>query len=165
MSPKFIFIPSSVAPAQFLLDIYPNAEAAYSIRKLRTGVDTLLRIRRSSDDAETDVDVDAGGLTISLTSPVSAGGNLGTWIGSDDGFVTTRYDQTGNGNNQVQSVVTDQPKIITAGVIETLNSQPAILGDGVSDFLATPAYMIPETGDILVSVHGVYKANVAGTSV
>jgi len=43
-----------------------------------------------------------------------------TWVGTggtDNGFVTTWYDQSGNANNAVQATTTLQPKVVSAGAL------------------------------------------------
>lgn len=105
-----------------LLDTYPNAAAAYSLRKLRAAyTGSAIRVRRSSDNTESDIGFTAlGNLdTTSLTS----------FCGSGDGFVTTWYDQSGNANNATQSTAGNQPIIVSAGALITVNSKPAILSN------------------------------------
>jgi hypothetical protein len=43
-----------------------------------------------------------------------------------DGFVTTWYDQSGEGNDATQAVSTSQPKIVDAGVLLTDGTTPAV---------------------------------------
>ena len=105
-----------------LLDAYPNAAAAYSVRLLRSAyTGSAIRVRRSSDNTESDIGFTAlGNLdTTSLTS----------FCGSGDGFVTTWYDQSGNANNATQSTAGNQPIIVSAGALITVNSKPAILSN------------------------------------
>lgn len=110
-----------------LLDIYPNAAAAYSVRKLRleyTG--SAIRVRRSSDNAEFDIGFNGENLdTTTLTS----------FCGSGNGFVTTWYDQSGNGRNATQSTAGNQPQIVISGSVITLNEKPVLNFDGSNDFL------------------------------
>ena len=103
-----------------LLDQFGGASAAYSLRRLRTGyTGAAVRVRRSNDNAESD-----------FTSEEVANGVLSTWVGANTGFVTTWYDQSGNGRNATQSTASQQPKIVVNGVVESLNGQPATLWDG-----------------------------------
>ncbi len=45
-----------------LLDLYPNASAAYSLRKLRNAYSgSAIKVRRSSDNAEQDIGFDVNG--------------------------------------------------------------------------------------------------------
>ena len=98
---------------KYLLDLFP-ATVAYSLRKLRAGQTRAIRVRRSSDNAEQDIGFVGNELdTASLLS----------FCGVGDGFVTTWYDQSGNGRN-AQAIT--QPNIVTSGVIDLLNTKPAI---------------------------------------
>lgn len=89
-----------------LLDTYTGAAAAYSLRKLRTGSPNAIRVRRSSDSTEQDIGFVSGALDTAT---------LLTFCGAGDGFVTTWYDQSGNGNNQTQTTAGSQPKIVSSG--------------------------------------------------
>jgi len=113
-----------------LLDIYHSPLLAYSAaRLLRAGYhgSPLFRIRRSSDSAETDVFSDIDG-NITLSSTVGAGGTLTDWIGSNNGFVVTLYDQSGNARHATNSTGSQQPQIITSGAFNTVGTggKPAI---------------------------------------
>ena len=79
-----------------LLDLYPSAAAAYSVRLLRTAyTGSAIRVRRSSDNAEQNIGFTAlGNLDES---------SLTSFCSGTDGFVTTWYDQSGNGRNATQS--------------------------------------------------------------
>ena len=94
-----------------LLDLYPGASAAYSLKKLRTAyTGVAIKVRRSSDNTEEDIGFVANELdTVSLLAFVGSG---------NDGFVTTLYDQSGGGNNVTQSSASEQPKIVTSSVVE-----------------------------------------------
>ena len=116
---------SAAPPVGLLLDTYPGAFAAYSLRKLRTAyTGASIRVRRSSDNTETDIGFSAlGGLDITA---------LTTFVGVGNGFVRTFYDQSGNGRNQIQTVNANQPSIVTSGAIILVNGKPCISQDGVS---------------------------------
>jgi len=49
--------------------------------------------------------------------------------------VHTWYDQSGNGNDAVQSTNANQPQIVSSGSVITENSQPAVQFDGTNDDL------------------------------
>ena len=110
-----------------LLDLYPGASAAYSLRKLRTAYEgPAIKVRRSSDDELQDIGFIDGNLdTTSLLS----------FVGSGDGFVKTWYDQSGNANNATQIAAAQQPKIVSSGVIELNNGKACCKFDGVNDTL------------------------------
>lgn len=101
-----------------ILDTYPNAAVAYSVRRLATAyTGALLRVRRSSDNAEQDIGFD-GSNNLDETA-------LTTFVGANDGLVTTWYDQSGNGNNATQTTATRQPPIVKAGIIQKVNGKVA----------------------------------------
>ena len=102
-----------------LLDSYSGASVAYSLRKLSaTYSGSAIRVRRSSDNAEQNIGFDAGG-NLDTTSLLS-------FVGVVSGFVTTWYDQSGNGNNAFQTASSAQPQIVNNGSIITRNSKPYI---------------------------------------
>jgi hypothetical protein len=112
-----------------ILDTYSGAAGAYSVRLLRQGYSgAAMRVRRSSDNAETDIGfLDNGDLnTAALTA----------FCGAGDGFVATWYDQTTNGRNASQSTTTNQPQIVSSGSLITQNSKAAVQYDGSGDTLA-----------------------------
>lgn len=125
--PSFMGFDKAGFGSPLLLDLYPNAAAAYSVRKLRTAyTGSAIRVRRSSDNAEQDIGFSSGNLdTTSLTS----------FCGSGNGFVTTWYDQSGNGYNATETTAASQPQIISAGSVITTNSQPSISFDATNDRL------------------------------
>ena len=115
-----------------ILDEYSGAAAAYSVRRLSSSyTDGLIRVRRSSDDTEQDIGFDANGDldTTALLAFVGTGG-------TDNGFVTTWYDQTGNGNDATNATASEQPLIVSGGTLVEENSKAAIDFDGVDDKLS-----------------------------
>jgi hypothetical protein len=113
-----LFQGGGVAPYVGLLDTYPNASAAYSVRLLRGGyTGNAIRVRRSSDNAEQNIGFVNGDLdTTALTS----------FCSGTDGFVTTWYDQSGNGVNATQTTAASQPQIVSSGSILIENTKPSI---------------------------------------
>jgi hypothetical protein len=121
-------IASQIASASLLLDLYPSAAAAYSVRKLRTSyTGSAIRVRRSSDNSEQNIGFDGSGNLDTST--------LTSFCGSGNGFVTTWYDQSGTGNNATQTTASAQPQIVSSGSVITTNGKPSLLNDGVDDFL------------------------------
>lgn len=114
-----------VAPFIGLLDTYTGAAAAYSLRKLRSGyTGSAITVRRSSDNTSQNIGFDSNG-DLDTTSLLS-------FVGSSNGFVTTWFDQSGNGRDLTQTTATDQPRIVNAGVLETLNGKPSIYNYGTT---------------------------------
>lgn len=113
---------------QRLLDQYPNAAAAYSLRNLSTTyTGPLVRVRRASDNLELNVYGRYDGTldTQSLTSFCSA----------TNGFVTTWYDQSGLVRNATQTTAANQPQIVSSGSLILQNEKPSVQFDGSNDFL------------------------------
>lgn len=112
-----------------LLDLYPNAAAAYSVRQLRNAYSgSAIRVRRSSDNAEQNIGFVNGNLdTTSLLS----------FCGAGNGFVTTWYDQSGNGNNATQTTATAQPQIVSSGSVITQGGKASVRFDGSDDYFNT----------------------------
>lgn len=100
-----------------LLDAYPGAAAAYSLRDLSLLRNApVVRVRRDNDDAEDD-----------FTATEVSDGTLTAWVGAgNNGFVRTWYDQSGNGNDVSAVNQANQPRIVVSGTLETENSNPAI---------------------------------------
>jgi hypothetical protein len=113
-----------------LLDTYPNAAAAYSLRKLRAAyTGSAIRVRRT-DLAESDIGFTAlGNLDTTALLSFTGTGAL------NNGFITTWYDQSGNGRNATQTTALNQPQIVTAGSVTLENTKPTANFDGSNDLL------------------------------
>lgn len=105
----------------YLLDgLADEAAVAFSLRKVRreTG-NRCIRVRRSSDNTEQDI-----GFDVNNNIDQSA---LTTFCGAGDGFVATWYDQSINQLNADQHGTPGfQPKIVSSGVVNTLNGKPCV---------------------------------------
>ena len=112
-----------------LLDSYPTASMAYSLRKLRGNYSgPAIQVRRSIDNNVLNIGFTAlGNLdTTALTS----------FCGAGDGFVTTWYDQSGNGNNATQSTAANQPQIVSSGSVINRNGKTTIQYDAINDYFS-----------------------------
>lgn len=117
VTPGVLFVRNSTDTG--LLVTYPGSLGAYSLRKLTTAyAGSAIKVRRSSDNAESDIGF--------LVSNYLDTATMKTFVGANDGFVTTWYDQSGNSNNATQSTTANQPRIMAAGVVERVNSKPAV---------------------------------------
>ena len=105
--------------ANALLDSFPGAAAAYSLRNLvGTSNPNVVRVRRSSDNTEQD-----------FTAAQVTNGSLATFCGAGDGFVRTWYDQSGNGRNATQATTTKQPVLVSSGSVVLQGTKPAFTFD------------------------------------
>jgi hypothetical protein len=113
-----------------LLDFYPNAAAAYSLRKLRSAyTGSAIEVRRTNLDVADIGFTSTGELDIAALLAFTGTGAL------DNGFVTTWYDQSGNARNSVQSTALNQPQIVSSGAIILENAKPCLKFDGINDTL------------------------------
>jgi hypothetical protein len=142
---------SSVADS--LLDFYPGAAAAYSLRQLSSDYDGFaIRVRRSSDNTETNIGFDNSGNLDTVT--------LLNFCGVGNGFVTTWYDQSGNGRDATQSTGANQPQIVSSGSVITENGKPNILFNGTTSFLKTASSVISTN----FSIYAVGKTPSSGSN-
>lgn len=111
-----------------ILDEYPGAAAAYSLRLLNTDYtgDAVI-VRRASDNTTQSIGFIDGELDTDT---------LDTFCSGTNGFITTWFDQSGNGNNVTQTTASAQPKIYdnSTGVILD-NGQAALEFNGTSNEL------------------------------
>jgi len=146
-----ILASSQQQAAALLLDVYPGAAAAYSLRKLRTAYTGFCcQVRRSSDN--TTQDINFVGNVIDTTS-------LLTFCGAGNGFVSIWYDQSGNGRNANNATLADQPQIVNSGSVISVNSKPSLQID-TTDFLSFTAINLVGASK---TTFGVIKRN-SGTS-
>jgi hypothetical protein len=113
-----------------LLDEYPGAAAAYSLRLLRAGyTGSAIRVRRT-DLTEANIGfTSSGDLDTTALLAFTGTGVL------DNGFITTWYDQSGNARNYTQTTALNQPQIVSAGSLLTSNGEPIIDFNGTSNYM------------------------------
>jgi hypothetical protein len=123
------------------------AAAAYSLRKLSTSyTGNAIQVRRSSDTITQNIGFTASGDldTTALKAFVGVGNN---------GFVTTWYDQSGNGRNAAQTTATLQPRIVSNGALITENGRPYI------DFTGNKGLVISNYNALLAFTAAVLKSD------
>lgn len=83
----------------------------------------LVRMRRASDGAETDIGfVEDGGLDVAA---------LLAFAGASSAYSTLWHDQTGNGHHGAQATGAAQPRLVNAGVLDVgPNGKPALVFSG-----------------------------------
>lgn len=109
-----------------LLDTYSGAAVAYSLRKL------------DSTYAGAAIEVTADGSTfIDIGFDIDGNLDVGQFPTGNNLYVSKWYDQSGNGNDAVQSAFASMPKIYDAVTGVVLDgTTPAIYYDGAGDELA-----------------------------
>ena len=155
-----------------LLDTYPNAAVAYSLRLLRTAyTGSAIRVRRT-DLTEANIGfTSAGNLDTTALLAFTGTGAL------DNGFITTWYDQSGNGKNATQTTAINQPQIVSSGSVLLQNGKPSAKFDGVNHSLQSPNtvvvnglsnlhfYTVVQTADTSISAESkcIYHFNETGS--
>jgi hypothetical protein len=152
-----------------LLDLYPNAATAYSLRKLRTAyTGSAVRVRASTSGAEGDVSFDVNStISASSTVTITAVGTSGLSIGqqvtfstfwnaggsNQNVFVTTWYDQSGNARDAAQTTQANQPQIVSSGVIILSGSRPSISFDDINDFMVNNMISITSNFSLIAVIN------------
>ena len=114
-STKYVEASITISGVNLLLDTYTGATVAFSLRRLKSSIVNVIRVRRASDNAELD-----------FSESEINDGTLTAWTGANDAFVTKWYDQSGNNNHIVNIVNSEQPILVKAGVVHTVNGKPAV---------------------------------------
>jgi len=129
------FYRATAASCSYLLDQYSGASAAYALRKLDCDYSgSAIRVRRSSDNAESDIGF-IGEYLDTVTLKAFCTNNIGT--------VVTWYDPSGNGRDATQPTNSAQPIIVEAGgAINRVNGEPALNMGTQGD----PKYLLIPTG-------------------
>ncbi len=148
----FTALPCEIVPPTpvplALLDAYPGAGAAYSVRKLSsTYTGAALRIRRSSDNTEQDIGF--VGFDLDTTA-------LSSFVGAGNGFVTRWYDQTGNGRHMLQTTAGLQPTIVSSGSLIIRNGNLSILTCCFFRFL----FLFHFYADLLFFILGLFQTRI-----
>lgn len=128
--------------SRYLYDFATNGEGGYSLRKLGSTYTRCIRIRRSSDNAETDIGFDGIDLD---TAAITA------FVGANSAYVTKWYDQTTNLWHLLQPSAGNQPRIVNAGTLETVNGKPAI------NFIASANNYLFNSSQTSTLMHGFDK--------
>ena len=116
---KFVYY-GSFASSAYFSDLFGMPTACYALIKLTSKSTPAIRVRRSSDNAEQDIDF----VSTDPKAEIDTAALL-SFVGSGDGFITTIYDQSTNNNDAVQTSGSLQPQIVNSGVLVTESSLPA----------------------------------------
>lgn len=117
-----------VAAFEGPLDDYTTPFRAYSLRRLLTSyTGPAIRVRRTTDSAEQDINFTAMGVL-----DTSA---LASFADTGSAYVTTWYDQSGNERHLTQTTTAAQPRIVNSGVVDTSGGLPSVVFDGTDDHL------------------------------
>jgi len=125
ITPTLTPTPTPTQIPNLLFDTYTNGRLGYSVRKLKSSYSGYcMKVRRSSDNTTQDI-----GFVNNLLDTSS----LLSFVGANDGFVDTWYDQSGNNENATAVSTSKQPIIVSGGTLITSNSLPSLRWDGVTN--------------------------------
>ena len=145
ITPTPTLTPSSSPVPALLLNQYPGASQAFSLRKLNnTYTGNIIEVRRSSDNAT---------QNIGFSGDVLDSASLLAFVGGSNGFVKTWYGQDGNNINATQITNANQPMIVSGGTIITQNNKPTILFDGSTSYLSFNGTNLANTKYSTFQVH------------
>jgi len=125
---------------EWILDVFPNVSGAYSVRRVRSAYTGACLVARRTVGATTvtaNVFFDSNNaLTLNSPITIATGSSSSTTLGqfcaasgftNPDGiaanqslFVSEWKDQSTNGNHMTMATATFQPRLVNAGVIETM---------------------------------------------
>jgi hypothetical protein len=135
MFTPFAFVKSAtvpVTPFSGILDSYPSASGAWSAarRLSSTYTGSILTVRRASDNTTQTIGYTVNG-DLDTTS-------LSSFCAGTTGYVTTLYDQSGNGVNLTQAADARQPLIYGSGSVITKgsNNETSMYFDGIQTHLS-----------------------------
>jgi surface protein len=101
-----------------MLNQFPNASLGLSLDKLdKNYTGSAIKVRRSSDNNE---------LDIGFVNGILDTASLLDFVGSGNGFISIWYDQSGEGNNLLQTLASRQPQIVSNGSLILENGKPCI---------------------------------------
>jgi hypothetical protein len=102
----------------FLLDDYPNAKRAYSLRLLRSDyTGNCVQVRRESDNTT---------LNIGFVGNYLDTASLKTFCSGTNCFVGVWYDQSTEASNAVTTTAANQPQIVSSGNLQYHNGKVVI---------------------------------------
>ena len=133
---EYLIYQPTDAPTSGLLATYTGAAAAYSVRQLSDKAVIAMRIRRDSDDAETNIGFDSNG-DLDTTA-------ISDFCSTANGYVVEWADQSTNGNHASQSTGTSQPQIYNGTAVITENGKPALKADSGSTNLGLETTLNPD---------------------
>lgn len=127
-----------------LLDYTDGASVSYSLRLLKSDYSGYcIKVRRSSDNATQD---------IGFVNNIIDEDAILDFVGANDGFIDTWYDQSGNSKNATQATTAKQPKIVSSGTSEKEGTRLIINFGTNSDhwYLMLPTGFLYNTASISV---------------
>lgn len=142
-NPTYVQDSSIVYPLELVQSA--NSTCAYSLRKLTSSYNgPCVRVRRTSDNQEKDIYF--SGIVINVSE-------LTKFVGTNDGYVTKWYDQSGNENHAFQTTIDFQPIVVINGNVSTFEGIPVVFFSKPVNFLIIPNPPFPSgTSTFMISI-------------
>lgn len=142
-----------IDPTGFLDGLSPAPRCCLSLRRLCSTAIYAIRIRRSTDNAE--LDIGFAGTAVNSAIDLAA---ITAFVGSGSAYITTFYDQSGNGFHQLQPTAANQTRIVNAGTYDAKQvfngssswAQVATLTQGASQFAIYSKLSQAKTGTKII---------------
>lgn len=116
--------------------------ALYGLKRFLTAyTGNLIRLRRDSDNAESDFAPVAGTGLLDTAA-------IATWLGGANPFAVKVYDQSGNGRDLSQGAAASQPAFVASG----LNGKPVLAFDGSNDWIEKTVVSFTLDGPCVITV-------------
>lgn len=110
--------PTATSSGAYLLDNYPGAVAAYSIRRLSSSYSgSSIEVERSSDNTSQNIGFIGENLDVA---------SLLSFVGSGDGRIKRFYNQQGIGDDLDSAAFATSPYIVSGGTLITQAGKPAL---------------------------------------
>ncbi len=142
-TPQRLYTSSNFGTSDAVLNqINATASSSFALRPQRASfVGPVMQVLNISNNAKASITCDSSGNISSqsiatITVPGSSGYATGQTILFKNFYnganvsVETWYDQSGNGNHASQSTIANQPIIVSAGILKTMNGKAAIFFNG-----------------------------------
>lgn len=108
--------PAVSSGSGFLLDDFPGAAVAYSLRKLSSTATSPITVREKSGDTTSAISFDGNSVDEAA---------IATHCGAALGKVSQWTDQTGNANHATTGTLNQEPQIYDGAAVETDGGEPA----------------------------------------
>lgn len=149
---------ASAPAANLLLDNFPGAAFAHSVRKLRAAyTGDCMRIVRLNDSAETDI-----GFVNNYIDTAS----ISSFIGANSARVVTWYDQSGNGIDFTSKGTVGGFQVATTGTLFSLNGKFSLYtSNGYQFNMGSDSYTYNSGNELQVTTVSATDAQFATTNV
>jgi hypothetical protein len=142
-----------------MLDKYPMYNGYSATRLLRGAYygSPIIRLRRSSDNVESNFGVTTAGVLDESA--------ITTWVGANNAFVVTLYAQDGSARHLTQTTAAEQPQFVSAGVIiKRTGAGSGAVARPAMDFSGTQSLIVSASTALYNFIHNGTSSYIAGVA-